>query len=422
MSGSICREDFSAPLYEPCSSLYIHIPFCHSKCAYCDFYSTALLNGSVPEAYISACIAELSDIARRGLLRPLRTVYIGGGTPSLLSPEQLQALLDSIHSLIGFSSDVTPEITVEANPEDISDMFLSSMLNAGCTRLSVGVQSFSDSVLSLIGRNCRSKQIRKALSYIRWWRELHDGKPEFSLDLIAGLPGCTREEFCGGLAEAVSYRPDHISLYALTLEENTPLFRSVETGMVPYSDEENELQWLAGRALLKSFGYEQYEVSNFAQPGSQCRHNLVYWRLQGYAGIGAGASGTYICPAGGALRCTAPCSTADYINIWTSSSGKSLRNKYDLEVIDTDTLCFEAVMMGMRTREGISERLFEQRFGRSLRHYLGADTETGVFSCWEKQKYAASKPDGSDRRFFLTETGLLFLNRFLEEILYTTGS
>ncbi len=410
---------YEAALYAPahcapCSSLYIHIPFCHAKCTYCDFYSEP--RGTVPDEYVAACIAELRDIAERGLLSPLSTVYIGGGTPSLLTGRQLKSLLDAARAAAGFSIAAVPEITIEANPEDIDEPFLAGAYDAGCTRLSVGVQCLHDAALACVGRVCRSARIRRALSLIAQSRAAQNGWPCFSVDLISGLPELDEADFSAGIAETLSYVPDHVSLYALTAEEGTPLYAAVQNGALRCDEEENESQWLLGRELLERHGYAQYEVSNFAKTGAQCCHNLVYWRLGGYAGVGAGAAGTYFDGAGGALRLTGPADEAAYAAGWNGADAGRRRAGYDAELLDRDTVCFEAVMMGLRTREGIAERAFDARFKQSLAAYLGADTPQGVFSRWQEQGYAGIAEENGGRRFFLTKDGLLFLNRFLREL------
>ena len=269
------------------SSLYIHIPFCRSKCAYCDFFS---VTEDADSAYLKALSNEISYYADYYSVDEWQTVYIGGGTPSLLKPEQIDFLMDAVKKSCRNGIAAEAEVTIEANPADITEDFLDTLIKNGINRLSLGVQCMNGGVLRTLGRRADAECTEKALQLIKekWLAE----KRRFSVDFISGLPGLTDSEFISGMEKTLSYGPDHVSLYSLMLEEGTPLFSAVESGKVTYSEEASDRQWFAGRDLLKRNGFAQYEVSNFAKPGYESRHNTVYWHLDDYIGCGAGACGT----------------------------------------------------------------------------------------------------------------------------------
>lgn len=382
----------------PAAALYVHIPFCKAKCDYCDFFSVPLPSGGVPDEYVAAVCG---DIARqRGNLRAVETLYLGGGTPSLLSPRQLGRIVAAVRAQCGLAGGA--EITLEANPADITGGFLSAAADAGVNRLSVGIQSFSRGALRAAHRTLQNGTTPDALDSLfgtlsRYWRGT------VSADLIAGLPGETADSFRDGLTRLIGARPHHISLYALTLEDGTPLCRAVRSGAVRFSEEEADDMWLAGRDMLEAAGYGQYEVSNFALAGYECRHNQAYWRLDSYAGAGAGAVGTVFFADGTGLRHTRPADVAAYIRSAGGAAG-------DNERLGLDTALFECLMLGFRTREGVSARAFAERFGVPLAERIGADG--GAFMRWEWE--GRMERDGD--RYRLTREGLLFLNRFLAEL------
>jgi oxygen-independent coproporphyrinogen-3 oxidase len=225
--------------------------------------------------------------------------------------------------------------------------------------------------------------------------------------MIAGLPEETPESFLTGLKMIAAYRPSHISLYALTVSEGTPLYRRVKSGELANPDELSENQWLMGRDFLTQEGYNQYEVSNFAKPDVRCKHNLAYWRMDSYAGAGVGATGSLYNTDGSGFRYTVATDSVDNI----------------IEELDRETVMFEYLMMGFRTAEGVSSKRFAERFGVSLEKRIGA--QSGVFASWKQRSLAErvyAKMSGtpeveSDICYRLTPEGILFLNRFLRELL-----
>ena len=263
----------------PTLGLYIHIPFCRAKCAYCDFYSLARSEGRMDD-YVRALAAALRRGAARAAGYAVDTVYFGGGTPSYLGAFRLAALLDAVTESYAVERDA--EITFEANPESARDASaLRTLRGAGFDRISLGMQSASDAELRAVGRVHTAADTAAAVEAAR-----AAGFGNVSLDLIYGLPGQTRGSWRASLAAAVALAPEHLSCYALKVEPDTPLF-SARTGL-PDDDAQAEL-YLDAVDVLAAHGYAQYEISNFAKTGFASRHNLKYWTLGEYLGFGPGA-------------------------------------------------------------------------------------------------------------------------------------
>lgn len=321
--------------------LYIHIPFCRSKCAYCDFYSLAGAEERMDD-YCRALERHLAEVAPQAECHKADTVYFGGGTPSYLGAERLCRLLGSIRKL--YKVDKHAEITLEANPDSATDRkTLKRLRKAGFNRLSLGVQSMDDALLQTIGRIHTRQQVQEAVAAAR-----KAGFKNLSLDLIYGLPGQTMEEWEKTLSDAVSLHPEHLSCYGLKLEEGTPLYR--RQGELTFPDEDRQADmYLYAVEFLKQCGYEQYEISNFAKPGFASRHNLKYWLLQEYAGFGPGAH-------------------SDFGNVrygYARDLERYLKGELVLqesETVDSDEREREYLMLRLRTVQGVDPREFEYRF------------------------------------------------------------
>ncbi|MBQ0048864.1 MAG: radical SAM family heme chaperone HemW [Bacteroidales bacterium] len=263
-------------------SVYVHIPFCQSRCIYCDFYSTTSL--SLQERYVDALLKEMEG--RKGewpqRARTL-SIYIGGGTPSTLPPYLLQRLLEHIIALFPIEKDA--EITVEANPDDVSDAWIDALRHSCVNRVSMGVQTFDDALLHTLRRRHSAQQARDAVARLQ-----AAGFRNLSVDLIYGLPGQTLPSWERDIDEALRLGVPHLSAYSLMYEEGTPITHMLEAGLIDEMPDECSLQcfqWL--RSKLLAAGYEQYEISNFALPGWHSRHNSGYWQGTPYLGFGAGA-------------------------------------------------------------------------------------------------------------------------------------
>ncbi|RJQ37930.1 MAG: radical SAM family heme chaperone HemW [Dehalococcoidia bacterium] len=260
-------------------ALYIHVPFCRRRCRYCSFVSYAHRQTDIP-AYVNALKCELEQRANR---EQVGSIYFGGGTPSLLPAEILGDLLAAIRSL--FDLDEAAEITIEANPGTVDRTYLADIKKAGVNRLSLGIQSLNDRELEMLGRIHTAAEAIDSVKAAR-----NAGFDNLNLDLIYGLPGQTMKEWQMALSGALALKPEHLSLYALSLEEGTPLYRMIEDKQLPAIDPDITAdQYELSENLLTQHGYRHYEISNWALPGRECHHNLVYWHNQPYLGIGVAA-------------------------------------------------------------------------------------------------------------------------------------
>lgn len=264
-------------------ALYLHIPFCHAKCAYCDFDSRALCGSALDasaEAYVGALVRRIDAFGVCGALDAVRTVYIGGGTPTALG-ERLPALVRRVRRWC-----VPVELTCEANPESFTAGLARELARAGVTRISLGVQSLDDAELGQIGRIHTADEARAAVHRAR------QAGFDVSLDLMCGLPGQTPESWRRTVEGTLALEPAHISVYPLTLEEGTPLARRVERGELPEPDEDFQAQCMeAAREAFRRAGLQPYEVASYALPGKACAHNIAYWTGVSYLGIGRSAAG-----------------------------------------------------------------------------------------------------------------------------------
>ena len=479
--------------------LYVHIPYCLQKCGYCDFFSASA--SCVPPEYVRAVASQLEHLARAFCVEEWKSVYIGGGTPSLLGAEDLEFLCASIKAAAQNKAaplDENCEWTIEMNPETVSRPLLEKAASCGINRLSVGIQCKNDKVLRAIGRRASERDIEKAAELIKnFWPH------EWSADLIAGLPFQTKKDIERDISFIERNGAKHVSLYSLTLEDGTPLKRAIDEGTIPYDEEEAEELWLYGRDLLEERGFLQYEVSNFARSGFESIHNGAYWAQENYLGAGAGAAGTiYGKPTG--WRYTNVLDAAEYIKFWleeakglTDQNVRDFKGFTDLnggdgncsqdqncggqpkgftninagranqeasqdhnvraalafpcqiEALDMATQEFEYIMTNLRTRRGASAAEYQARYGGDLAARLGwkeaarvqkagepkgfPDLNEGGGDCLHAQDASRqqkgftgqnagaaawlTKTERSGDAFYsMTREGLLFLNKFLEEL------
>ena len=260
--------------------VYVHIPFCASRCDYCDF-ATWTDRDHLVDAYVSACVADLERRDRRGELVPATSVFFGGGTPSLLPAADLVRILDAVPRTLD------AEVTVECNPDSVDLAKLAAYRDAGVNRLSFGVQSMRPHVLSALGRTHDPDNVNRAVDSARV-----AGFERFNLDLIYGTPGETPDDWRATVEGALELDPPHVSAYALTVEPATPLGRRVAAGAQPPPDDDDQAdKYVLADELLTAAGHDWYEVSNWARPGHECRHDLLYWEQGDYVGIGCAAHG-----------------------------------------------------------------------------------------------------------------------------------
>ena len=333
------------------NSLYIHIPLCVKKCAYCDFAS---FSGRMAqrERYVQAVCREIRAQAAFFGPRRVRTVFLGGGTPTLLTGAQVQEILDTVRACFELLGDA--EITMEGNPGTLTMDSLRAYRQAGVNRLSLGVQSLDDGLLAAIGRIHTSEEAAQAVRMARG-----AGFENLSLDLMYGLPGQTAAQWRDTLERAIALEPDHLSCYSLILEEGTPLFASVQAGTcapLPDEDAMEEMDALTA-GLTRKAGYAQYEVSNYARPGRQCRHNIVYWECLPYLGVGLGAHSDM-----DGRRFYNPADWEAYLHM--AEEGRTAR---EAEGANTrEDRMFERMMMGLRQVRGVDAARFERDFGARI--------------------------------------------------------
>ena len=367
---------------KPALGLYIHIPFCKAKCAYCDFYSLAHSEEKM-DAYMAALLRHLEEVAPRAAGMQVDTVYFGGGTPSYLGAARLCRILQTVLRRYGVTRDA--EITLEANPDSAGDWKeLRRLRRAGFNRLSLGVQSTDDTLLRRIGRVHTYEQVQQAVMAAR--------KAKFtdlSLDLIYGLPGQTMEDWQRTLADAVALGPEHLSCYGLKLEEGTPLWQQRQTLTLPVDDAQADM-YLYTVAALGEMGYEQYEISNFAKPGKASRHNLKYWNMEEYAGFGPGAHSDF-----GGVRYGYVRDIDSYI------AGKLVLSESEND--STLARDYEYVMLSLRTAAGIDRQTFEKRYRQRFQ-----PMET-LFEQYEKAGLALPTEGG----WRLTPKGFLVSNSII---------
>ena len=367
------------------NSLYIHIPFCMKKCIYCDFFSVPY-DDTLALKYITAVVHELE--IRKGLASGLKTVYVGGGTPTTIPAPSLIGLLRKIRDTFSVSPDA--EITVEVNPGTIDKEKARALSDAGVNRFSVGVQSFNNNDLKLLGRIHTLEDALKAVAAIR-----HAGIRNISIDLIYGIPGQTTDDWSHAVAMAKELSPEHVSAYELTPEKGTPLYELIARGKLKKPDEENivEMYYHAIDSLARG-GYRHYEISNFAKQGFECRHNLTYWNRGEYIGIGAAAH-SFI----GDRRVKNVSDVGRYVE--TLQKG-DLAVEESVEVSCEEAIR-ETIFLGLRKTEGLNIR--------ELREDLGIDI---VGAASELIDQALFEVEGG--RLRLTRKGIVVSNTVITEL------
>ena len=369
------------------AGIYIHIPFCISKCPYCSF--TSFTPEKIPEKeYINAILKEIETRCRETDIPDIGTVYFGGGTPSLISPGGISAILSAIAENFKLTN---PETTIEVNPGTVDLEKLKGYRNAGITRLSIGVQSFNDRLLVNLGRSHSRKDALNTLESA--------GKAGFDntgIDLIHSIEGESLQDWEDDLKEAVSLHPEHISAYNLTIEEGTPFHHSQEKGLLYLPQEEEQTEMLLTTIeILCSAGYEHYEVSNYAMPGFRSQHNQIYWNGGDYLGIGVSAH-SYIRKGWGIRRANSS-NLTEYLNL-INNKGTAV---VDEEILSKEKAMGEAVFLGLRMMEGIVLNDFESRFGTGI--------ETAFTNAVEELRTEGFLIYDKDN-LKLTRKGLLFYN------------
>ena len=382
-------------------SIYLHIPFCTTKCTYCAFNTYTNQEKLIP-AFVQSLADEAAYVARQNPYSSVHTIFLGGGTPSLLTAKQFNTILSSLKDHFTISSDV--EITIETNPNDLDTIYLKSLRELGINRLSIGMQTSNMGELTLFARRHDHAAVIKAFKAAR-----EAGFDNINLDIIYGAPYQTIETWQQTLDDVFTLQPEHVSLYALGLEEETPLLDWVETGRVPTPDDDlaADMYELATITMVKN-GYEQYEISNWSKPGYACRHNLQYWYNLPYIGLGPGAHGF----AGG-VRYDTILSPQRYIKAIQQHPDQSLvfpRTPATNNAIQVDQKneIAETLIMTLRlTQEGVDRQIFEKRFGIDL-----LDLHRATLERFAGYDLLEIKPDV----IRLTEKGRLLSNTIFREL------
>ena len=374
-------------------SAYLHVPFCTKKCGYCDFYSITEREPAIIKSILNESLDQLVHFLSQCGSPRVRTCFVGGGTPSSIGLGTSSELFTRLAKIVG-----TPhEWTVEVNPETVTEELFTVYAESGVSRLSMGIQSFSDRHFALLGRIGSPEANRRALDLVgsRWHGDV-------SLDLITCLPDQSEDEAMYDLAEVLNYAPDHISLYTLTVEPGTPLAADIESGRVaPQDSEYGEAIWLNQIRTLTAAGYEHYEISNFCRPGKASQHNLAYWRMLPY--VGCGPAGVSTLPGSdGPLRIENPRSVAAF------SLGKDRHWGATVEVLTPAELFIEHLMMGLRLSDGVSIDRVESVFGAGAIDAIGA-----TVGAWSGRGLASV----AGGRLSLSPAGRLVLNAFMREVI-----
>jgi oxygen-independent coproporphyrinogen-3 oxidase len=371
------------------AGIYLHIPFCRSRCSYCDFATDVYRSGDAVERYVSSLVKEIASFGsdnpppEGGTPNAVDTIYFGGGTPSLLKPDQIERILNVAREKFAFSPE--PEITMEMNPATVTAETLAAFRSLGVNRASFGVQTFDDRALRLLARGHDAADARNTFKLLR-----NAGFQNISFDLIAGLPNQTLQDWKNNLDEALAMRPEHLSLYLLEIHEATPLAEQIRSGRQPQPDEDFAAEMYELMIdKLSAAGYEQYEISNFARPGFESRHNSKYWRLDPVFGFGVSAHSF-----DGRERYANERDTAKYVErIERAGTAQITR-----ETIDAAS---ESAFLGLRMTSGINFGDLEKRFGVDLSEKYAAElsdlTDAGLVQAV-----------GKDLR--LTQKGMLYSN------------
>lgn len=373
------------------TSAYIHIPFCEHICYYCDF-SKVFLEGQPVDEYIEALLTETRLSLEQYPIKKMETVYVGGGTPTSLNAKQLDRLLSGLRELLPYKNG---EFTVEANPGDLSGDKLDVMKNYGVNRLSMGVQTFDDRLLKKIGRKHTAKDVYDTIQLLE-----DKNFQNVTIDLIYALPGQSLESFRDTVRRALELDLPHYALYSLILENQTMFMNWVRRGKMQLPEQEVEAQMYAETIeAMEKAGRMQYEISNFAKPGFESQHNLVYWNNQNYFGLGAGASG-YL-------------ANKRYKNRGPIQHYLKALNNGQLPVLEEESLTQkeqieEEMFLGLRKILGVEKKVFEERFGQSIVSIYGE-----VIEDLKQQNLIIE----SDTNIRLTKQGLFRGNDVFEQFL-----
>ncbi|MDD2284630.1 MAG: radical SAM family heme chaperone HemW [Paludibacter sp.] len=376
------------------AGIYIHIPFCKQRCTYCDFYKEIVSAEQQTEEFVHALVKEMH--LRKTYLNgeKITTIYFGGGTPSVLNFNQFKKIFENIYHI--FSVDKNAEITMEANPDDLTVEYLSSLSPLPFNRLSIGIQSFNNHHLKFINRRHDARQAKEAVMNARKY-----GFNNISIDLIYGLPGQTLNDWKKQLEEAFTLHVEHISAYGLTYEEGTVLWQQRNNGLIRVTDDEVTLEMFDFMRLkMKENRFEAYEISNYAQPGFRSRHNSAYWQFIPYFGLGPSAHSF-----DGKSRQWNATSVKDYLK-------NIAENKvfFEKEIVTEQNFYNELIMVSLRTSEGIDLKMLKKKFGKEMYDYCLLNAENQI-----KSKNLVYNND----RLYFSNSGIHLANLVIMELMKT---
>ena len=376
--------------------VYLHIPFCVRKCAYCDFLS-APASRETREQYVEALKEEIRRAGELGERNRIETVFFGGGTPSLLEGRQTAEILETLSQVMPFAGDT--EITVECNPGTLTEEKLGAYRAAGVNRLSIGLQSADNRELLLLGRIHTFEEFLENYELAR-----KKGFRNLNVDLMSALPGQTREGWLRTLEKVTDLEPEHISAYSLIIEEGTEFYDRYQDGDgLPDEEEEREIYHMTKR-ILEQYGYHRYEISNYCLKGYACRHNLGYWQGSQYLGFGLGASSCVGRPGGRRRRF----SNISDMEAYVDESGSPFALRMDNRILPLTEQMEEFMFLGLRCVDGISKREFKEQFLHSYDEIYGNVTESLL---------SQGLLQDTGERVLLTEFGLDVSNRVMAEFL-----
>ncbi len=376
------------------AAVYIHIPFCTNKCYYCDFNSY-VLKGQPVMGYLEALAEEMKRTVQKAPPRAVETIFVGGGTPTVLLPEEMEYFLELVATWFPFRSDQV-EFTMEANPGTVDEDKLKVMKSGGVNRISFGVQSFQNRLLNEIGRIHNTDDVYRSIELAT-----QTGFDNLSIDLMFGLPNQTLEMLDASLDEALKLNLRHYSIYGLKVEENTLFHRLYLKDQLPLPDEDTELEmYKLIMRRLRSAGYRQYEISNFAKPGYESRHNMAYWRNQSYYGLGAGAHGYMFGERHVNVKGVQPYIEAAFAGL----------PRLERQAVDRKEAMEDFMMVGLRMLDGVRRCDFERQFSDDMDEIFGASLR-GLL----RKGLLEQTAEG----FRLSERGIVFGNEVFAEFINT---
>lgn len=380
-------------------SLYVHIPFCIRKCNYCDFLS-APADDATKEAYIQALLFEIESYRKSELSdREVRSIFIGGGTPSVLPAENITSVLEKIRSVFELADDC--EITMEMNPGTVTKEKCVRYFNAGINRISIGLQTTDDTLLKVLGR------IHTYEEFLRTYDDVRvAGFKNVNVDMMSSLPGQSLEDYCLGLEKVTRLSPEHVSAYSLIVEEGTPFFEKYNSECDLFPDEQMDREmYEKTKELLGGKEYDRYEISNYAKRGYECRHNIVYWECEDYLGLGLGSSSLI-----NNTRFKNMCDLKGYLDVRNFQGGKTVYQAEE-EYLTVQARMEEFMFLGLRMMRGVSEKRFETLFGKTMSQVYGKEVEKLI-------SQGLLKRSEEDRdRLALTDRGIDVSNYVFEQFL-----